>query len=551
MDDQGVSALIQDKLVEDGKDNDIAEITVFLDRGLVKRKVVASTKPGLNRFAVETKAFNIDAESAQARVFGEGEILGVQYLSERVADHPQQDIHELVEQQRLLKRQYKALDADKEAIQKQKQFLDSVINFSEVQVPREIKTEFPSHERLKDMLGFLDSNFETLNKAENDLENKSEDLDKEISVIEEKIKQLSKHKNAYRNIIEVLFQSEVEQEIVMEVSYGVSNTQWHPVYKVDVPLDLKYVNLTLMARIQQNTGEHWKNAQLALSNALPMNSSTLPELQSWYLRMPRPPKPAPAVRRARKIIAEAEEIEALEDLDLEEDFLAGAAAAAPLPEATFAQADATELPIAFEYNYSRPVHIDSDNKKSLIPLFSRQLNGQFFYYAVPQMDSLVYLVCCATADSSLIEGRLNIHFGGRYIGGTRLGEKKPGEDLLLNLGAERGIKVSREKIKDSISETFFGKVDRSSVARELEYRLVIENMKDSQETIHIVDSVPVSKTDRFQVKGLEMKPSPTEADWKKRQGVMLWKLELAPQSVKEINIKFFVKHPKDHVPEGL
>ena len=71
MNAQGVGTLTQDSLIEDGQDNDIVEITVFSNRGLVKRKIVANAKPGLNRFAVQTKAFNIDAESAQARVFGE------------------------------------------------------------------------------------------------------------------------------------------------------------------------------------------------------------------------------------------------------------------------------------------------------------------------------------------------------------------------------------------------------------------------------------------------------------------------------------------------
>jgi uncharacterized protein (TIGR02231 family) len=536
----------QDSLPLDG--NNISAVTVFSDRALVTRQVSATAKAGMNRFVVPTQAFSVDAESAQARVFGRGEILGVQYISEPVIHHTQERVNDLEQQKRQMKRDRKNLQGDREATLKQKQFLDSVIQFAEVQVPREIKTEFPAQERLKETLSFLNTNFTSLNQTENDLDKQIEELDEHIAVIEKQLKQVSHGQSAYLNSIEVLFEAEEEQAIDMEVSYGVSNAQWHPVYKVDVPLDLKYVNLTMLARIQQQSGELWEDVELSLSNALPLTSGELPDLNSWYLHMPRPPKPYPKMLRARKTKMDEMEVE-LADV-AEEDMLA-AAAAAPVPEAQFAQAVQTELPTAFEYHYSRPVRIDSSDKQALVPLFSKQIDGEFYYYVVPQADPLVYLVCNAKADQSLIEGRLNVHFGGRYIGGTFLSEKKPGEDMLLNLGAERGIKVSRQKVTDSVTETFFGKVDRSSVAREIAFRLVVENLKDSPETLQLVDSIPVSKTDRFQVKGVDIHPKPTETDWKKREGVMLWKLDLEPQSVTEIAIKFFVKHPKDQPPEGL
>ena len=549
--DSGNIGMMQDVVIDDPRHNKITHVTVFSDRGLISRQVTATAVPGLNRFAVEAKAFAIDGDSVQARVFGQGEILGVQYLSEPVVSHPQQAVYELTQQQRELKRQRKSLQSRKETLQKQKKFLDSVIDFAQVQVPREVKTAFPSQERLKETLEFLDTNFDTLNQSDDNLDQQTEELEEKLSVVERKLAQISRDQNAYRNVIEVLFHSDSEQAIDMEVSYVVSNAQWYPVYKVDVPLDLAYVNLTLMARVQQRTGEPWENVTLSLSNALPVTSSALPEPDSWYLTVRRP---APAARqmvmRKRATAQEAERDVLMDEEEAVSKPLA-MLAAAPLSEAEFAQAEQTELPTAFEYNYSRPVHIDCNDKQSLIPLFSKQLKGEFFYYAAPELDPQVYLVCNAIADSSLIEGRLNVHFGGRYIGGTLLKEKKPGEDMLINLGAERAVKVSRQKIKDSVTETFFGKVDRSSVAREIEYCLVVENLKQSREEIHIVDRIPVSKTDRFQVKGVETKPKPAQTDWKKRQGVMLWKLELEPGAVTEISVKYFVKYPRDEVPDGL
>jgi hypothetical protein len=66
-----------------------------------------------------------------------------------------------------------------------------------------------------------------------------------------------------------------------------------------------------------------------------------------------------------------------------------------------------------------------------------------------------------------------------------------------------------------------------------------------------MDNIPVSETDRIQIKDVEFSPKPSTQDYQEREGVMLWDLELEPKAVKDIRIKFFVKHPKDNPPWGL
>ncbi len=181
----------------------------------------------------------------------------------------------------------------------------------------------------------------------------------------------------------------------------------------------------------------------------------------------------------------------------------------------------------------------------------KDMQGEFFIYAAPRHDPLAYLVCHSSPDSELLAGRLNVHFGGRFVGGTALTEKKAEEDLLVNLGVERGLKVRREKVTDKLTETFFGKIDRLTSARELEYRIVIDNLKEEPVRVRLFDSIPVSKIDRIQVKGVETVPEPTTKDYQDREGVMLWDVQVRPKAVQEIRIKFFVKHPKDSPPQGL
>jgi hypothetical protein len=72
------------------------------------------------------------------------------------------------------------------------------------------------------------------------------------------------------------------------------------------------------------------------------------------------------------------------------------------------------------------------------------------------------------------------------------------------------VVVKREKVTDRRKETFFGKIERDSVVRELGYRIVAENLRDKPVSLRIVDSLPVSRIDRIKVEDLTLTPPPDE-----------------------------------------
>ena len=547
---------VQDEFINETDGNQISEVVVYTDQAYVKRQARIQTQPGLNRFLMEIKAYQVDVESAQANVYGEGEILSVQHREIPVKDMPQEDVRKLDKKRDELTRERKALKNEKEVQDKQLRFLDSVTFFAETELPKELKTQFPETESLKTVVEFLGENYQKLSRRSLELDRKIEELDKEIAVTEKRLKRLRRPKHATQKAIEVLFESPKTQEIDVQVFYVAAGATWEPVYRVDVPLDLSRVRMTMFARIQQKTGEDWKNVKIAISNAVPLRGAALPDMKSWYLRLPPedlfmagaaavdaevPSAMQAATEGAQEAEAELLAEPAAELYDLEE----------PLSEAEFRQAEQRELPLAFEYQLPQPINMGSGDGDTILPLYNKKMDGDFFVYAVPKSDPLAYLVCRCSPDSELLSGRLNVHFGGRFVGGTALSEKKAGEDLLINLGAERGVKVQREKVTDKLTETFFGKVDRSTAARELEYRIIIENIKDETTRVQVLDAVPVSKIDRIQVKGVEAKPQPTTKDYQEREGVMLWDLQLKPRAVQDIRMKFFVKHPKDNPPQAL
>ncbi len=529
----------------------LTEVTVFTSQAYVKRHAELTAAAGLNRYQFELLAFRVDAESVQARVFGEGEILSVQHRMVPVKAFPQERLQQLNQKKETLLLQRKALKSRQTIKDKQIAFLDGVVEFSQTEIPKKLKTEMPTTEDLKSMLEFLGSHFEDLSEAALNIEKKVRDLDKELTVIEQQLKDLRGPREKFRNVIEVLFNAAHEQTAEVEICYVTTNASWEPVYKVEVPEDLSQVGLTLFARIEQKTGEDWFDVKPTVSNAVPIQGTALPDVGSWYLKFPpKQPLPVPMPMAAMAAGPPPEEPEVTAD-EVMFDALEDLAGGADMPESEFQQAEQQELPLAFEYHLKQAVNLASGGEDTLLPLFTRVLSGDFFVYNVPKIDPLGYLVCQITADSALLPGRLNVHFGGRFVGGTQLSEKRAGEELLVNLGVETGLKVRREKTVDKVAETFFGKVERANKARELEFVNTFENLKDLPMAVRVLDAIPVSRTDRIQVKGLELSPKPSVTDYQQREGVMQWELKVEPRSTQQIVVRFFVKHPKDIEPQGL
>ena len=531
-------------IIEDGVNNCIREVTVFTDQAYVKRQARTRTHPGLNRLLIEIHGFAIDADSVQASVRGHGDILSVQYKEIPVKDAPQTEVRVLEEEKRELTRKRQALQGQRDVLGNQKAFLDSVAGFGQAEIPKEIKTQFPTVEQLGNLLQFLDENYRGLSEKSGALTIHDEELARSLNVLEQKLKQLRRPKRSMRKAIEVLFDTNQEHECAIEAAYITQPAAWTPVYKIDVPLDLSNVGLTLFARIEQHTGERWRDVKLSVSTAVPLRGARLPEPGSWRLDVER----HDVMRSAAALAAGAPIAAGAAEPDIIETVLEAESA----PEAAFAQAEQRELPNAFEYELPQPVDVDSGDGETLLPLYRKNLEGEFFVYLAPRLDPLAYLVCCAAADSALLAGRLNVFFGGRFVASTRLTEKKAGDELLFNFGAERGIRCQREKLIDKTAESLLGgMVDRLSTVRHLRYRILVENLKQESARIRLLDAFPVSRTDRIQVKDVKIRPEPAEKDYRQREGVMRWEFELAPEEAREITLEFFVKHPKNHRPLGL
>ena len=526
--------------------SEIKEVIAFSDQALVTRKAEASVSKGLRELHIETEAFWVDPDSIQARVYGKGEIHSVQLRTIHLKDVPQEKLKKLIQELEGLKDKKAEIAKEREVLTKEEKFLDSLVNFAKIQLPKDIKTSFPKPKDLKEAVNFLSEGYEQINEDEIDISQELRELDKEIRALQNEIASLRRPNQKAKKVIEVVFNSPVDQKIKIEATYLVSGVWWQPLYKVDVPLELKKINLTMFSQLKQKTGEDWKDIKLAISNVIPLKGAHLPNLESWLLDFQRYQKKSRNLSLSRLASGSLKE-----KAEFEADFAVEGLAQPVQEEAKFTQAIQKELPLSFEYQIPQSLSIESKDKETTLPLFSKTLKGDFFHYSVPKVSQLVFLTSRVTPDKELLGGRLNVYFTGRFIGKTALEAKKAGESFDINLGADREVVVKREKLKDKVQETFFKKIERQTVIRNLLFKITLENRKNKPVKVHLIDAIPVSKTDRIEVKEVKIAPRPTKANYKDKQGVNLWMVNLNPGEKKEITIGFTVTYPKDRPVVGL
>ena len=169
----------------DSVTSEISDITLFLNQALVTRQGEADVHQGINELYIPVEAFRIEPDSVTARVFGEGEILSVQYKEKPVVDAPQDILKTLALKIKALQNKRQGLFDSKRILQNKATFLGAFLDFSKTQIPKELQTQFPTVEDLGKTLAFLDAGFSEIYSGLNSLDTEIKQLDAQIQVMEE------------------------------------------------------------------------------------------------------------------------------------------------------------------------------------------------------------------------------------------------------------------------------------------------------------------------------------------------------------------------------
>lgn len=203
----------------------------------------------------------------------------------------------------------------------------------------------------------------------------------------------------------------------------------------------------------------------------------------------------------------------------------------PIPVLQTDNITTTEFAIAVPYT------IPSDGKPYAVNIEEYDLPADYAYYTAPKLDRSAFLTAHMTdwGGYHLLSGEANLFFGGTYVGQSYLNTDSVDDTLVVSLGRDESVAISRTKEDDFSERQRLGSRTVETVAFALEVR----NNKTVPINIVVEDQVPLSTNERIDV---DVEPG-DDTTYDEETGLLRWRLTLPPNTTETVRFQYRVRYP--------
>lgn len=508
----------------------VASVTVFPDRAQVTRMLEIDASAGDGELTVTGLPARLDRDSLQVRASGpEGLTLGaVELRPVRGADRLGAEGRALEERIRELEDQRQAVANRVEALEIQLALIRALgVQPGEGAPPPETWTRAIETvgERAR---AALDGKL----AAEREIR----DRDRELEQLRRQLEDLGAVERDTLDA-QIGYHSAGAGRVRFEIRYTVPGARWRPIHELRLDTESSTMRLTQRAEIRQSTGEDWSGVELHVSASRPELGGRLPELETWYVDLPRPAAEQPRLRAAAEPVPEpvpppppapppaAAVEQAMEEADLMTALLAAGDFSA-------------------EYRVPGRVDVPADNSEHRFNLAVHELPVEIGARAVPKARPRAYLYAEATYDGAaeLLPGTATLYQDGVLVGSTVLDALPPGGELAAAFGVDERIQIDYQTRQDTRGTK--GRIRRQN-RRERGYVIEVTNGHTRRMPITILDQIPVPRDERIDVELTDASESPTDRDVDGRSGVLEWTHEYAAGETRRIAFGYRATFPDD------
>ncbi|MDR1552475.1 MAG: mucoidy inhibitor MuiA family protein [Prevotellaceae bacterium] len=446
----------------------------------------------------------------------------------------------------------------------------------------------------------LNKNIDVFQKKSLEYESAITKLEKEKTVIEEKIERLENQldqeevqhgKNS--GVLKLKLASPLAVNAQMTIKYFTTSAKWTPFYDINIASPETPINLTTKSKVRQTTGIDWNKVKITLSTGSPNNGRTAPVFNAWFLREQNYVQHALQGRVAgvqvaqnsfsykeneiasdtikirgyasiensqqpiyvvNGIFVDVKQFSSLNPDDIASvnilkdeaaSSLYGSLAANGVVVITtksmedYVVQDENQLNRTFAIDI--PYTVKSDGKEQIIELEKQIINSvEYKYYCAPKLDNETYLIAEISEwqKLNLMSGQANVTYDGTYIGQTTIDATSTNKKMTFTLGNDKRISVKREKMQDFSSVKFLG-TDTKIV---LTYKITVRNNQNKDVAMILKDQYPLSTNKNIMVELLDKTTKPTTN--REDIGIITWEETFKAGETKEYFISYSVKYPK-------
>jgi uncharacterized protein (TIGR02231 family) len=507
-------------------DSKISDVTVYRQNAKIISKAQSNLKAGTSEIIIENISTSIIPSSLQVNLSSKGKVtlLSAKYETNYMQSpkkNPRlvqlQDSLEIINTELHWVRDQKDTYAGMESVLNSNKSLANNNGFTASEVSALI-------ENYKNQLLAIRKKNASLSREEKKLNIKKQQLQNQLNEVSTKL-------NAPSGQIVLQISALQPSTADFKLTYIVRNAGWSPIYDLRAESISEPIELSYKANIYQNTGFDWERVNLSVSTGNPTQNNNRPILNTQFIDFRKPAMlESVAVSRSKSNLA----YEALEDMEQ-----------APMDDAFAYDAVVVENQLNVDFNLSLPQSIPSDGRQHLVALDQHNLDAKYVYHTVPKLDKGAFLLAKVSnwGHLNLLPGNANIFFEGTYVGETYINPTVAKDTLLLSMGRDEKIIISRNSVKDFTGTKLLG----SNKTQTFKYEIELKNNKHSSIEIEVLDQIPISKNKDIQVKLEES----GDATYTESNGKLLWNVKLAKGETKKLTFTFSVKYPKDEIIFGL
>ena len=382
-------------------------------------------------------------------------------------------------------------------------------------------------------------------------------LDEQIENMRYQLVELNFNENQRSNQVVILLDASESVSSKTQLKYLVSDCGWAANYDLSATDLNQKINLKYMAQVYNNTGNSWNDVELILSTGDPRLSASFPNLSPWYLTYREAVKLEQKGYYTPQVVQDDYRQLAQSNIDianqrvydnyvLEKDAEKNQQminSFDPLRK------DKSKTPVALkeiqiselmaEFPIAEKFSCPSDAKPYIVDIKEMNLDATFTHITVPKLDNAAFLLAHIVGwqDLELMPGPTNVYFGGAYVGVSEIDTRNISDTLSLSFGRDSKVTVMR-KLKSEMSTK---KVIGNSRKDAYLYEIAMRNNRTTPITIDVFDQVPISKSSDVTVTVDELSGQTQNPE----TGEVTWKITLQPGEVKNVQIGYTVKYPKD------
>lgn len=498
----------------------VKEATVYLSRAKVYGETSLALQKGTNQIRIVNLPNDLIDETYKIEMKKGTTLMSItptnNYVEKKEPSAEEKIIHEEIKK---LNREKNLLDIQIEPLNGEKNLIKNNLKVSD-------NEKVTPQEQLVKLADFYSKRMLEIENKLFDLNEKSTDLLTKIYELNQKLEAFGVNKDKINKELILEIQSDIAQNITMNISYIVNNAGWVPSYDLRAVSVKEPLGIVYKGAVYQKTGQDWKNVKLHLSTYQPIFNQNRPILNPLYVT---------------EFVSQRDENQFAEKSMISSGVYVNSFQMRKGEESSFnvpvTQVEESQMNILYDLNFTQ--NILSQDKEQYVILDKKTVQADYKYHVVPKISNQVYLMAFVKNwhQLNLISGEATIYFDDNYVGKTNISTAYLKDEFPISLGVDERIIAKRFKVEDKTTT----KTLNSNKWETETYEISIRNNTKDFIDIEILDQIPISENSKITVKELDI----ADGSFDKVTGSILWTRKITSGSTVKIPFSYEIKYPKD------